>query len=215
MKKIGYLVHHTEVKEEQLNVFGTSLFHKDVNVKQMKNLGQCKVKGNVDSVKLINKGTISIEHCHVEFIKNVGTMRTNKIMAKTIHTSGNFQCNGDVTAELFHSKGTVNIKGNLVSNSILMEIGPLSYVQRMISTESIQIKASKLNIVSLVIKKLTVQQLEGKSIYLENINVQNVIGENVIVGPNCNIDKISYQKQISIHPKSKVSSILKEGNHKT
>lgn len=210
MKKVGHFIQHSEVNKEQLHVSGTSLFHKNICVNSMKNIGHCRVEGNIESAKIINKGSIATEVCQVGSIKNLGSMQSDEMMAKTIYTSGNFHCKGDVEAELFQAKGTVHIEGYLKCKTISMEIGPISFVQHMIGKENINIRASKLNIISLAKKELKVQQIEGKSIYLERVNAKYVKGENVIVGPNCNIEKIYYQNKISIDQDSKVISTVKD-----
>jgi len=44
--------------------------------------------------------------------------------------------------------------------------------------------------------KMTVESMEGDSIYIENVNAQTVDGRRVVIGPGCYITNISYSDQL-------------------
>lgn len=56
---------------------------------------------------------------------------------------------------------------------------------------------------------LTVDTIEGDTIYLENTNAKTVRGTNITIGDNCKIDKVEYRETINTAEKAIVSEKLK------
>ncbi|MFW6265026.1 MAG: hypothetical protein ACOC3B_02865 [Bacillota bacterium] len=54
-----------------------------------------------------------------------------------------------------------------------------------------------------------VSQIEGDSIYLDNLKADLVSGIDVVIGDNCEIEKVEYSSKVKISKKSRVNEVFK------
>lgn len=196
-------------QEEKLIIKGSQVIHQNIDVNTLKVIGHCQIRGNLTSRELINKGSTSIQEGRITNVSNVGSVSANLLECQHIDTSGHFQCSGSVTTKKFQAKGTVKINGRLSGEELNLEVGSGSRITYMNSTGNITIKPSRLTILPLKSKRLKVNNIEGGNIKLENVEAKHVVGKSVSIGPNCAIERVIYEENLYIHPKSKVFKLEK------
>lgn len=203
VNKVGNHVHRTKFEEDCLFVKGTGVFHEDVVTEEIKITGHCQVKGKLFATELINWGSAILKSCHVKHFKNIGSITVHRLESNVIETSGYFQCKTEVKTDTFQSKGTIRIQQLYARDHIKLKIGTACKIVTMKCQKRIDVKPF---VLPLLMKKLTVNTIEGEHINLENTVANHVIGENITIGPNCKISKISYKNDLTIHPNSTVVS---------
>ncbi|RSK27189.1 hypothetical protein EJF36_10030 [Bacillus sp. HMF5848] len=192
--------------ENSIQANGYSVYPHDIKTNFMSIIGHCQVKGNVTAKELINKGTTSANDCFVETVENIGNLSINRLQGEKIVTSGHLKCKGNVSAELFQSKGAVNIQGSLHANTIYIKITSTSNVDIVTSKGDITIKKSRTAFLNLLPTRLRTKRLKGEKIVIEHVEASEVVGDIIDVGPNCIIEKLYYKTKCDIHSKAKVLS---------
>lgn len=206
MNKVGRHVELTNFEEDTFSVRGTGVFHKDVVTKVMKITGHCQLKGKLIAKELVNRGTVILKSGNIEHLKNIGSLNADRIESSEIHTFGYFKCKNEVTTNTIRSKGTIKIKHLYARNHIHLNVGTACKIDTITCQNDINVKAFFL---PTLFKKLTAETIEGSDIHLENTVARHVIGENITIGPNCKINKITYKNNLTIHHQSSVFSSQK------
>lgn len=154
-----------------LEIMGNTEVKGDVEVKKMKIEGHCGSKKNMRADEADIKGSITVrENCSIK----------------------NLSC-----------AGFFEISGSLESESILLNVNGSSTAKE-IKTQKIEIKkqvsfSSKLQGLFKKSKEgLTADTIEGTDIYLEYTTAGVVRGDNVKVGPGCEIGTVEYRNNIEV-----------------
>lgn len=187
---------------------GTAYVEGNLNAEDIEASGNLKVGGDVLTQHLSNDGRCRVGH-HV---------KAHKIVSR-----GFLSVAGDLEAEEYDSKGSFSIDGLLNANVIDVEIHGFCYAKE-IGGEAIQVKLSRyhnwtIDFFSKLINpflgnnreldKLNADLIEGTSIALENTHAKVVRGNQVKIGPNCEIELVEYTESIEIDASSIVQQNVK------
>ncbi|MHC6179327.1 polymer-forming cytoskeletal protein [Clostridium sp. JNZ X4-2] len=172
--------------------------------------GSTKICGNLDSEELSVSGSSHIlGHIISKKVKVSGSTHIeNNLNAEDVQISGSISINGDCEAENFNVRGNFNIGGLLNADDIDVEMYGKCRAKE-IGGENIQVKAGSSNLFIKMINlfsnyaKLITDVIEGDDIYLENTDSKIVRGNNVVIGPNCNIERVEYRNTVDIGQNSK------------
>lgn len=147
--------------------------------------GVSTIKGGVECIDLSVEGT-----AHVD----------KSIKAENVELTGVLKVDGDLTSESFISQGYFSIGGLLNAGTIDINIYGKCRAKE-IGGQSINVKEIKKHFLKKVFEtfissqKLIVNTIEGDDIYLENTEAKAVRGNNIKIGPDCNIELVEYKDQ--------------------
>ena len=167
------------------------------------NIGKNQI--NIDSNLIVKEFKITGE---VEVKGNISIEKANII--------GLLDVRGECNTENFNMKGTLKISGLLNAGNIDIETHSKCHVKE-IGGEKIRIKRGTDTIIKKAIKSLGVPKdfylgqlitdsIEGDEIYLEYVKAKVVRGDNIEIGPGCEIDLIEYKHILKQHKTSSVGN---------
>jgi cytoskeletal protein CcmA (bactofilin family) len=157
--------------------------------------GSSHILGSVNAKTLKISGSTSIKDIlHTEDMKISGTISVGK----------------DCEAENFYVKGNFNIGGLLNAGNIDVEMYGKCRAKD-IGGENINIKLGTghffIRMINLFSNyaRLETGVIEGDDIYVENTIAKIVRGNNVIIGPNCDIEIVEYRSKADVGGNSKIT----------
>ncbi|HEU5140114.1 MAG TPA: hypothetical protein VFT51_09075 [Bacillales bacterium] len=170
------------VKSESFHISGSSAIQGDLKAEKMKVLGSSEVEGNVLSREVTIRGAMSV---------------AGNLTGEHISVKGGLTVKGDCEAEIFEAKGKFNIGGLLHAEHVDIRLKDSNKVKEIGGR---QIKVEKDNGLfglgnhSKAVR-LTVDIIDGDEIDLEYTKAEVVRGNNVHIGPGCEIQLLEYQGQ--------------------
>ena len=178
--------------------------------------GKCEVNGNIkaDSVNINGSNTIKKNFNAIEFKIN-GSINVEKdLSAEKIVSRGNTSVGGDCNAEIFDIKGAFAIGGFLNAGELVLNLYGPSEALDIGGGKITVTKESKLNflgLLSLVMpfgrnSALSTNSIEGDDIYLEYTKAKAVRGNNIILGPGCEIELVEYKDNFKQDDTSEVET---------
>ncbi|KYD07062.1 polymer-forming cytoskeletal protein [Heyndrickxia sporothermodurans] len=211
--------HYAKVK-----IKGDGTVTSDIDCQEFKTHGNSQLLGNVKAESFIIYGTVDIkENLKSNVVKINGTMDSNgdisghqilirgngeidgNLYGETVEVKGSLSVNGNCEVETFQLDGGFQIGGLLNAGSI--NIGMKYGESRVneIGGESITIrkKPSFLGL-SKHFGKMTTELIEGDIIYIEYTDAKIVRGNNIEIGPGCNIEIVEYKENFKQHKNSNV-----------
>jgi len=158
----------------------------DLDCIKLKVNGRCEINGNVkaESVEVYGtnsiKGNLEAERAKIHGTADVdGNLSVNKA---EIH--GSIDVDGYCNAEIFNIEGTFDIKELLNAGVLKLSLyGPS--------------KAREI---------LTADIIEGDDIYLENTSAKVVRGDNIKLGPGCEIELVEYKDSFKQDEKAEIGT---------
>ncbi|MGZ4033182.1 MAG: polymer-forming cytoskeletal protein [Tumebacillaceae bacterium] len=182
------------VKAKFVEIGGTSAIDGDFETERMKVYGTSSNEGNL-SVKLLNvKGTVDVR---------------GNLTGEELKLFGAITVSGDCEAEIIKGMGALNVGGLLNAGTIDIEIAHEDSRVKEIGGESIKVRrigsAFGLNKILRPLK-LVADVIEGDDIYLEYTKSNVVRGNNVSIGPGCEIESVEYKNDFKLHKNAKVAS---------
>lgn len=175
--------------------------------------GKCTVNGDVksDSVKVHGNSLIK-GNLRAEKAKIYGTADVNgNLSVNKAEIYGSIDVDGDCNAEFFKIDGTFTIEGLLNAGELELSLyGPSE--AREIGGEKITVKKKgKYDFLGLRYligsnKELTADIIEGDDVYLENTRAKVVRGNNIEIGPGCEIELIEYKNSFKQDEKAEVGA---------
>ena len=124
----------------------------------------------------------------------------------------------NIESETFLSRGSIKIAGMLNSEFIDIAIMNKSEIGE-IGGKNIKIVGGNKGMVIARLRslfsgeqgmlKLNTKSIEGDEIFLENIRVSDVCGQNVTIGKFCTVDKVTYTSTLNISEGSIVKEVVK------
>ena len=202
-------------KYNSVVVNGSGRIDGDLDCIYMKINGQCDVNGNVKADSVNVHGNTSIKgNLEAEKAKIHGTADINgNVSVEKAETYGSIDVKEDCNAEIFKIEGTFTIKGLLNAGELDLSLYGPSKV-REIGGEKIKVKKKGkydfLGLKSLIMpagnKGLTVETIEGDDIYLENTQAKVVRGNNIEIGPGCEIELVEYKNDFKQDENSKIEA---------
>jgi len=202
-----------DVECASFSTSGASNVNGNVKTKTLDVSGATDIKGNVDAETIKVSGGSDIKgNVTTKTIKISGASKIRGALhAEEVNISGSIEIKEDCEAEIFKSKGAFDIGGLLNAGDIEICIYGRCRV-REIGGEKIDIRKGSGNIFAKMIKyffvhgeKLITSVIEGDDIYLEATTAKIVRGNNVTIGPDCNIELVEYRGKISVADDSKVN----------
>lgn len=187
----GYCNLCGSVKTKVLKIAGGAKLQNDIEADLIKVSGSLKSEGNITGGDINIAGRVNCE---------------KDIKCKTLKVSGVLDA-VNVESEDFVVRGLIKIENMLNSENIDIILETKSNIGE-IGGKTIKIVGSHdskplTKIISVFTGNkgaivLDTNFIEGDEIYLENIKVKEVSGQNVVVGKYCVIDKVSYTKSLNI-----------------
>jgi len=181
-------------------VNGEGRIEGDLDCIKLKINGRCDINGNVKAKSVEVYGSNSIKgNLEAERAKIHGTADVNgNISVNKAEIHGSIDVDGDCNAEIFTIAGTFAIEGLLNAGELKLSLYGTSRA-REIGGEKITVKRKGkydlLGLKSRIMssKELTVDTIEGDDIYLENTQAKVVRGNNIEIGPGCEIELVEYK----------------------
>ncbi|OIJ15297.1 hypothetical protein BKP35_04785 [Anaerobacillus arseniciselenatis] len=186
---------------EKVQVIGQGEIGGDVKAKITKITGECHIKGNalIDQYNLTGKGIIDGE-LECEEVKVIGDLTvTDSLKATIFNMRGFVTSNGNAEMEKMTIKGGFHIEG-------LMNVGELSVNLQVANSKVQEIGGENITIKSksLFNKTYTLEAeiIEGDNIYLEYTTANVVRGNDVEIGPGCEIKFVEYRSTFKCSDKN-------------
>lgn len=181
----GEIYGDLECRELQINGLGS--FSGNVKAEVFKVSGKSEVSGNLECGMATIDGKIDID---------------GKLKARDIENRGMLGVTEEVSSESFHSYGAFKISGLLNADKIqIIMYAPCSAME--IGGEEIDIRVGKASGLRELIgsffsgwplkTSFSTDTIEGDDIYLENTSAKVVRGNNIKIGPGCQIDIVEYK----------------------
>ena len=197
-------------KYNSVIINGEGIINGDLDCIKLKINGRCDINGNVkaESVEVygINsiKGNLEAEKAKIYGNANI----EGNVSINNAETYGSISVDGDCNAEVFKIEGTFAIEGLLNAGELELRLYGASKAQE-IGGENITVKrkgkSGFLGLKGMMQgKELTVRTIEGDDIYLENTQARVVRGNNIEIGPGCEIELVEYKDDFKQDKKSEV-----------
>lgn len=212
-------------KFNEVKISGAGDVNGDVECNLFKSSGASDIKGNLKS-KVVEisgasdiKGNVTAEQIYISGASDIkGNVETKKIKisgasdikgglhAEEVDISGAIEIKNDCEAEVFKASGGFKIGGLLNADNIEINIGGKCNVKEM-GGEKISVKMSNgvgFGIIRAIKEAfnvheyLTTELIEGDEIYIESTVAKVVRGNNVTIGPDCDIDLVEYKGEIKL-----------------
>ena len=177
--------------------------------------GHCTVDGDLksDYVKVhgnsLIKGNLRAEKAKIHGIADIN----GNVSVDKAETYGSIDVDGDCNAEFFKIEGTFVIEGLLNAGELDLSLyGPSKAHE--IGGEKITVKKKGkyhfFGLKNLIMpggsKGLTTEIIEGDDIYLENTQANVVRGNNIELGPGCEIELVEYKDSFKQDEKADVAT---------
>lgn len=177
------------VKCETFHVSGTAEIEGKLQAEHMKVFGETKIGGSLLLKEARIRGSVEMDE---------------GLTAESIDLRGNVSVGEDCEAETFSAKGGFTIGGLLNAGNIEVRLKYPSHAKE-IGGEKISIERDNLPFGLNKITKsgsLSVDTVEGDDIYLEYVTAKIVRGNNVRIGPGCEINLVEYQTSFNADKKA-------------
>lgn len=202
-----------DVECSAFNVYGTSEAAENVKTGTVKIMGEAKVKGNLEAEETVVMGTMTVNgKAKLEKIKIFGLLEVGEALSGEQATiKGSISVNGDVEYETFDSSGGFEIKGLLTADTIRVGLRFGQSTAEEIGGGKITITKKKNSLLPFgkEIGSLTAKVIEGDEIQLENTTADIVRGNNVKIGPGCQIGLVEYRNDLTHDPGSSIKIMTK------
>lgn len=184
----------------EVNISGVGVFQGDIDTDSVKCSGVGKAAGTIHCRRLLVEGVFSA---------------SKSIEAQEVDIKGVMKCESDIRSERFHAIGAIVSNSILYSGEIDIQFERISRI-REVGGQKINIRpmgsfykshAGKAldNLLGIFANRIfKVEKIEGNDIYLENVNVGTVFGQNVTIGPNCQVAYLEYSNKAKVHDSSRV-----------
>lgn len=161
------------------------------------------------------KGNASIGKMKVDGVLTIG----ENFRGDSCTLNGMLSTKGNCELEEFTGEGSFNVAGLLSAGHVNFklqgqgkanEIGVESLVIRQVSNGFWNKMLS--GVIPKFRAELSTRMIEGDFIDLEYTTADIIRGNIVIIGPGCNVGRIEYRDQITVHPEAKVGKVEKIGD---
>lgn len=197
LKIMGSAWAQEDLEAEKIRVYGTAEF-RGLKAGEVKVAGTARFEGPLN-VKILN------------IAGSADALAT--IKAQGIKVYGSLTAKAEVSAERFVAKGTFELT-SLNANDVHIEMEEICRVGE-IGAENVKVQPISrfgLGFFGANHKKiLLADTIEADHIELSNTVARNVKGNQVIIGPGCEIETVEYKDSLKIHPSAKVKNQVKIG----
>lgn len=208
-----------------IEISGMGTIKGSTKMEQLRVSGNGTVEGSLEGSKLEASGNFKANGpVKVKEIRNEGRARFDEtVKTEKVSSFGYLSVGLDLEAESFICNGSFAIEGLLNANKIEIEINGFCYAKE-IGSEEIIVKSgtsSPWHFLHKIITpflgpkremdKLTANLLEGTVVNISNTNAKIVRGNDVRIGPGCNITEIEYSGKLEVDERSVVGKQTKIG----
>jgi cytoskeletal protein CcmA (bactofilin family) len=205
---------NSDLECNELECNGSGTINGNVIAKETKVSGHAKFKGNIESQKLTIDGTakidkdVSVEKLTVSGKATVG----GRVKCEEIKIQGTFTVHEDCEAEIFKAESMFTIGGLLNADQIDIKMfGECKAKEIGGQNITVKYKGSGIGnlLKSLFKPQLETDLIEGDIIEIENTIAKIVRGNQVRIGPNCQIGLVEYTGEVSMDKKAVVAESRK------
>jgi len=202
-------------KYNSVLVNGSGRIDGDLDCDYMKINGQCTVNGKVkvNSMKVhgnsLIKGNLEVEKAKIHGTADI----KGNVSVENAETYGSVSVDGDCNAEIFKIEGTFAIEGLLNAGELELSLYGPSRAHEIGGEKIIVKKKGKYHFFGLKnlimqgsSKGLKTETIEGDEIYLENTQAKVVRGNNIELGPGCEIELVEYKDNFKQDEKAEVGT---------
>jgi cytoskeletal protein CcmA (bactofilin family) len=191
---------------------GESLLSGDVDCYKLSNTGELVVKGNLRAEELSLTGECDVQgSLQTITARGRGEVKVSSgVRGENIKFTGSIGVGGDCEAGSLEVDGAINVAGLLSADRLEIKMyGPCK--AKEIGGTNLFVKRSKATRIINLLKssdhaKLYAEQIEGDKVELDHTEASVVRGNNVKIGPGCEIGRVEYRDTLEIHK----SSLVKE-----
>ncbi|HET7578133.1 MAG TPA: polymer-forming cytoskeletal protein [Bacillales bacterium] len=194
---------------QELECNGRGAMNGDIRAKRFEIHGNAVIKGNVDARELSISGNARIHGDTA--VKDVqisgnGTIKGH-FRGEKLKINGKLKVGEDCEAERFEADGQFKIGGLLNADEVEIRLYGESEVKE-IGGQTVRIQQKIFGLIKILKTlfpvKLTVGTIEGDDVDLESTKAEVVRGNNVRIGPGCEIDLVEYHTELQQDKKAKV-----------
>jgi cytoskeletal protein CcmA (bactofilin family) len=201
---------NNDIECVELDCNGSGTLNGNVLSEKAKVNGHARFRGNIDSQNLKIDGSARIDkNLTAEKLKVSGKATVGgKVKCEEIKIQGTFTVGGDCEAEIFQAESQFTIGGLLNADEVNLKLFGACFAKE-IGGQNITIKA-KGSLVGNLLKsffkpQLETELIEGDKIEIENTIAKIVRGNQVKIGPNCQIGLVEYTEECLIDKKAVVA----------
>nr|WP_319373036.1 polymer-forming cytoskeletal protein [uncultured Methanobacterium sp.] len=198
----------------RISIMGEGIIHGYVKCSNLKVYGEGQLDGSVKSADYVSiKGeTIVKGDLNAQKVKVQGEFEVSgDLLVDDAKIQGSILVGRDFNAETLNLEGGFTIQGMLNGDILRINLYWPSKVNEIGGSDISVKKSGKLsflgiknNIMSDGKNELTADVIEGDNVYLENTNARVVRGNNITIGPGCNIELVEYKENFKTDEKSEV-----------
>ncbi len=198
-----------DIVVSNMDVYGSCIFKGKSEIQTLNIFGSCDFKSYVAVKQLDIKGSCVFDsEVKVESLKVYGSVNFNK----NISRANDVIIYGDVKVQLLEAdkiiiKGYIDCSEQMNGESIEVSTNSGSKIKEMVGTNII-IKPNNNSLIHRIIP-VQVDLIEGDSIELEYVNAKVVRGNQVKVGPHCQIDLLEYLESVEVSSESSINNTNK------
>ena len=212
-----------DVEADRIEVSGMGTFKGRTKMQRLIINGNGTVEGELEGSELIITGNFKANgSVKVKDIRNQGRARFDAdVKAENVVCSGYLGVGQNLETENFDCNGSFAIDSLLNANKVKVEINGFYYA-REIGCEEIFVRCTQLTPWSFLHKiitpflgakreldKLTTEVLEGTVINISSTNAKIVRGNDVRIGPDCNIGEVEYSGSLEVDAQAVVGKQTK------
>jgi cytoskeletal protein CcmA (bactofilin family) len=194
---------NTDIECSEFGCNGSGTLNGNVLAERAKVSGHARFRGNIEGQTLTIDGSAKIgKNLSVEKLKVSGKVTVGgSVKCEEINIQGKFTVGGDCEAEIFKAESIFTIGGLLNADQIDINIFGECFAKEIGGqTITVKYKGSLIgNLFKPVFKtQLETELVEGDIIELENTVAKIVRGNQVKIGPHCQIGVVEYTGEFSM-----------------
>lgn len=210
---------HGDVDCRQFSCAGTAHIEGSVRAGEMKIRGTSQVSGSVNVNKLLIQGQGEIHgnlragEANIGGVANIG----GNLQGERLSLKGSATVQGDCEFESITANGSLQVEGLLNAGSLDLRL-QWPCQAREIGGDKIKIRRGRGfgNLLGFLPglfhttldAYMSADLIEGDHIELEHTTARIVRGNDVVIGPGCNIGQVEYRRQLHRHPDSTVHYVI-------
>lgn len=190
------------VRTREFKAAGAAKVNGDLEAEVAKVAGSCAFSGNVRVGDFRSSGSCEVAGAlKAETVEASGSLRVGgDVEVEEFVAIGSFKAGGRVQAEAFRSSGSVSVGGGLKAEEVLIEIGGNSTIPTI---EAAEIRVQATGGFLRPRGQLNSERIEGTEVYLEATRANHVKGQEVRIGPHCQIGVVE-ARELVVHESSEV-----------
>ncbi|MBU5591818.1 polymer-forming cytoskeletal protein [Clostridium sp. MSJ-4] len=193
---------------ESLKASGSAKITQDVSCNEdFSCSGSMKIEGNLKSKDIDISGSINV---------------AERLSGTNLRCSGSLSIGENCEVENFKSSGAFRINGLLTADNIVINVGGHCSAKE-IGGEKIEIKRGIQKVLGIFALEnilgslfnnyvgsiVEAEIIEGDEIYLECTRAKIVRGNNIFIGPDCQIDRVEYKDELKVEDSKAVKESIK------